>query len=349
MEESVAIVILNWNGKKYLEKFLPSVLEYSSNAKIIVADNASDDDSLQFLQNNYPTIQIIINESNGGFAKGYNDALKQVDAKYYLLLNSDIEVTKGWLEPLVEAMNDPGVAGCQPKVLSYQNKSLFEHAGASGGYLDRNYFPFCRGRIFDKFEYDEGQYDGITEVFWATGAALMIRSELFHLVGGFDEAFFAHMEEIDLCWRLKKYGYSFLVVPKSHIYHVGGGTLPYLSPQKSYLNFRNSLFMIVKNHDGNLFFKMLHRLILDGVAGVRFFIRGEWKHLRSILSAHYAMYKRLPILLGQRREISKTNANFNPVGIYRGSILWARYFKGITKFRELNQRLFISKKAKAKS
>lgn len=343
MEDSLAIVILNWNGKGFLEQFLPSVCAYSQNASIILADNASTDDSIQFVKDNYPNIEIIINKSNGGFAKGYNDALKKIDAHYYLLLNSDIEVTENWLPPLLEAMKDPLVAGCQPKVLSYQNKALFEHAGASGGYLDRNYFPFCRGRIFDKFEFDEGQYDGNAEVFWATGAALLIRSELFHQAGGFDESFFAHMEEIDLCWRIKKRGFKFMVIPKSRIYHVGGGTLPYLSPRKSYLNFRNSLFMIIKNHDGPLFFKMLNRLTLDGVAGVRFLLRGEWKHLGSVFSAHYAMYRRLSILLKQRKEIKKTVIKFNSAGLYKGSILWARYFKGVTKFKELNQRLFISK------
>lgn len=340
---SLAIVILNWNGKGFLEQFLPSVCAYAENAEIILADNASTDDSIAFVKENYPSIRIIINTSNGGFAKGYNDALKQVNSDLYLLLNSDIEVTENWLNPMIEVMKDPKVAGCQPKVLSYHDKTLFEHAGASGGYLDRNYFPFCRGRIFDKFEQDEGQYDGQTEVFWATGAALMIRSELYHKVGGFDEAFFAHMEEIDLCWRLKKQGYKFMVVPQSKIYHVGGGTLPYLSPRKSYLNFRNSLFMIVKNHDGNLFFKLFHRLTLDGFAGIRFLARGEWKHLGSVLNAHVAMYKRMPILIQQRKEIKKSTTEFNSTGIYRGSILWARYFKGVSKFKELNQRLFLSK------
>lgn len=343
MVKSLAIVILNWNGRSFLEQFLPSVCAFSSEARIILADNASSDDSLTFVRANYPQIQIIVNESNGGFAKGYNDALKQVDADFYLLLNSDIEVTGNWLDPLLKMMEDPTVAGCQPKVLSFHDKKLFEHAGASGGYLDRDYFPFCRGRIFDKFEFDEGQYDGETEVFWATGAALMIRSELFHLAGGFDEAFFAHMEEIDLCWRLKKQGYKFMVVPQSRIYHVGGGTLPYLSPRKSYLNFRNSLYMIIKNHDGLLFTKLFHRLTLDGLAALRFLLRGEWKHLGSVWNAHMSMYRRLPILLKQRKEIKKTSTSFNSTGLYRGSILWARYFKGVTRFKELNQRLFISK------
>lgn len=341
--ESLAIVILNWNGKDFLKKFLPSVVTFSKDAKIIVADNASSDDSIVFLQSNYPEIQIIVNESNGGFAKGYNDALKQIDSDLYLLLNSDIEVTENWLEPLLEVMKDPSVAGCQPKILAYNNKDYFEHAGASGGYLDHNYFPFCRGRILNKFEKDEGQYDGQTEIFWATGAAILIRAELFHRVNGFDEAFFAHMEEIDLCWRIKKLGYKFIVEPKSFIYHVGGGTLPYLSPKKSYLNFRNSLFMLVKNHEGNWFPKLVYRMMLDGLAAVRFIALREWKHLASVFNAHMALYKHLPVLLQQRKEIQQYKGITNKTGLYQGSIIWARYFKGVTKFKELNQRLFDSK------
>ena len=341
--ESLAIVILNWNGKDFLKKFLPSVVTFSKDAKIIVADNASSDDSIVFLQSNYPDIQIIVNKSNGGFAKGYNDALKQIDSDLYLLLNSDIEVTENWLEPLLKVMKDPSVAGCQPKILAYNNKDYFEHAGASGGYLDHNYFPFCRGRILNKFEKDEGQYDGQTEIFWATGAAILIRAELFHRVNGFDEAFFAHMEEIDLCWRIKKLGYKFIVEPKSFIYHVGGGTLPYLSPKKSYLNFRNSLFMLVKNHEGNWFPKLVYRMLLDGLAAVRFIALREWKHLASVFNAHMALYKHLPVLLQQRKEIQQYKGITNKTGLYQGSIIWARYFKGVTKFKELNQRLFDSK------
>jgi GT2 family glycosyltransferase len=306
----------------------------------VLADNASTDDSVLFVKQTYPEIEIIIHTENKGFAGGYNEALSQVNSKFYLLLNSDIEVTKEWLSPLFDAMKDPSVAGCQPKVLSYHKKSMFEHAGASGGFLDRDYFPFCRGRIFDRFEHDEGQYDGDTEIFWATGAALLIRSEVFHQAGGFDEAFFAHMEEIDLCWRIKKRGYKFKVSPKSTIYHVGGGTLPYLSPRKTYLNFRNSLFMIVKNHDGPLFPKLFWRMTLDGIAGMRFLVRMEWKHLFAVFNAHMAMYKRLPILLKQRKSIKKTSSKFDASGLYTGSILWARYFKGVTKFNQLNQRLF---------
>ncbi len=343
LKNSVAIVILNWNGRNFLEQFLPSVCAHSAGATIVVADNASSDDSVEFVRANYPQIHLIVNASNGGFAKGYNDALKQLDTEFYLLLNSDIEVTENWLNPLLKVMENPQVAGCQPKVLSFHNKSLFEHAGASGGFLDRNYFPFCRGRIFDKFETDEKQYDSAMEVFWATGASLLIRSHLYHEVGGLDEAFFAHMEEIDLCWRIKKMGYRFMVEPASVIYHVGGGTLPYLSPRKAYLNFRNSLFMLVKNHEGWLLPMLFHRLLLDGIAGIRFIVLGEWQHLGSVLKAHFSLYKHLPQLLKQRKEIKRLGTKTNFTGLYNGSILWARYFKGITKFSELNQRLFSSK------
>ncbi len=336
----LSIVILNWNGKKYLEEFLPSVIKHAANSEIIVADNASTDDSIPFLKQHYPSIRLIINESNGGFAKGYNDALKHVDSEFYLLLNSDIEVTENWLAPLMETMKDPKVAGCQPKVLSFHNRSQFEHAGACGGYLDRNYFPFCRGRIVDKFEQDLGQYNDETEVFWATGAAFLIRSKIYHELGGFDEDFFAHMEEIDLCWRTKKMGYKFMVAPSSVVYHVGGGTLPYISPFKTYLNFRNSLYMIVKNHPGWLFPKLFHRLVLDGIAGVRFLFKGEFKLLWAVIRAHLGMYKRLSTLLKKRKHIKTTVANPNPIGMYYGSIIWARYFKGIVKYSELNQRLF---------
>ena len=337
---TLSIVILNWNGKHFLEKFLPSVVQHSGNAEIIVADNASTDDSVAFVRSHYPYIRIVQNSSNGGFAQGYNDALSQIQSEFYVLLNSDIEVTEGWLIPLTEAMKDPSVAGCQPKVLAYNERDSFEHAGASGGFLDENYFPFCRGRIFDQFEKDLGQYDGTIEVFWATGAALLIRAELFHEAGGFDTAFFAHMEEIDLCWRIKKRGYRFLAVPDSVIYHVGGGTLPYLSPKKSYLNFRNSLFMLVKNHEGMLFPKLFMRMVLDGIAGIRFLIRGEWKQLQSVWKAHLHFYQRLNTLLKQRKELKRFNETFNSTGLYRGNILWSRYVKGITKFSELNQRLF---------
>ena len=336
----IAIVILNWNGKHFLKDFLPSVIKYSGDARIIVADNASSDDSISFLTNEFPTIEIIQNDQNGGFAKGYNDALKKVESPYYLLLNSDVEVSENWLIPLLKTMENPQVAGCQPKVLSFADKSKFEHAGAAGGYLDHNYYPFCRGRIFNETENDTQQYDGEAEVFWTSGACMLIRSELFHKVGGFDELFFAHMEEIDLCWRIKKLGYQFKIIPSSEVYHVGGGTLDYLSPKKTYLNFRNSLYMITKNHVGWLFPKLFYRMLLDGIAATMFLFSGKPTHFWSVFMAHVDFYKHLKIMLKKRKELREISADFNKTGLYRGSILWAKYFKGIRSFSNLNMRLF---------
>lgn len=336
----LSIVILNYNGRNFLEKFLPTVIEHSSGHEVIVADNLSSDDSVSFLKEQFPSIRLIENTENGGFAKGYNEALKQVESEFYLLLNSDIEVTPNWLNPLLAAMEDKTVAGCQPKVLAYNDKTKFEHAGASGGYLDRDYFPFCRGRILEITEFDTGQYDDETEVFWATGAVLMIRSELYHKVGGLDEDFFAHMEEIDLCWRLKKQNYKFKVIPESFVYHVGGGTLPYSSPFKTYLNFRNSIYMLIKNHEGWLFPKLAFRLILDGIAAGRFIIRGEMKQFKSILNAHLHTYKIFNKMLRKRAEIKKQSTVFNKVGLYNGSILWQRYVRKHDKYSKLPARRF---------
>jgi GT2 family glycosyltransferase len=337
MYSDVAIVILNWNGKEHLAHFLPSVIKFSEQARIIIADNASSDESIHFIKTTYPSIEIIENTSNFGFAQGYNEALQKINSTYYLLLNSDIEVSKNWIAPLYNEIQNPLIAGCQPKIKSYRLKTHFEHAGAAGGYIDHNYYPFCRGRILHQIEEDHGQYDNITEIFWASGACFLIKAEIFHAQKGFDNSFFAHMEEIDLCWRIQKSGYQFLIVPESTVYHLGGGTLPYLSPQKTFLNFRNSLFMITKNHDGLLLPKLFYRLLLDGIAGLLFTFKGSPSHTISILKAHYAFYKRIPILLKQRKENPKIKTKLN---FYRGSILWAFYFKRIKTFKKLNHRLF---------
>ena len=336
----LSIVILNYNGRNFLEKFLPTVIKYSNGHEIVVADNKSTDDSVPFLKQKFPAVRLIQNEDNGGFARGYNLALNQIKSEFYLLLNSDIEVTENWLAPLFEAMKDKTVAGCQPKVLSYSDKTKFEHAGAAGGFLDRDYFPFCRGRILEKTEIDHGQYDEPLEIFWATGAALMIRSELYHKVGGLDEDFFAHMEEIDLCWRLKKQNYRFIAAPQSIVYHVGGGTLPYTSPFKTYLNFRNSLFMLIKNHEGWLLPKLLFRLILDGIASFRFLIRGERKQFASIFNAHIHTYQILNKMLKKRKYIQQNTTTFNHVGLYKGSILWQRYVLKNDQFKKLSKTKF---------
>lgn len=333
--KTLAIVILNYNGKGYLEKFLPNVIEHSPGHEIIVADNCSTDDSIVFMKEKYPQIRLIELAENGGFAKGYNEALKQVEADFFLLLNSDIEVTTGWCEKLLRTLEDETVAGVQPKVLSYQNKSHFEHAGAAGGFLDRDYFPYCRGRIFEITEEDQGQYQEPMEIFWATGAAVLIRSSVFREVGGFDEDFFAHMEEIDLCWRAKRRGWRFMVNPDAVVYHVGGGTLSYASPFKTYLNFRNSLYMLIKNHEGPLFIKWLVRMSLDGVAGARFLILGETKQLKALWEAHRDMYKKSRTMFKKRRELKKTSTHFNRSGLSKKSILVQRYLHGKTHYSEL--------------
>ena len=339
--ENIAIVILNWNGKDWLEQFLPSVIIHSGSARIVVADNASEDDSVKYLKEKFPSVELVQNAQNGGFAKGYNEALQKVKAEYYVLLNNDIEVTENWLASLFETMQDQKVAGCQPKILSYSRKTQFEHAGAAGGFIDKNYYPFCRGRLFNEVENDEGQYDGASEIFWASGACLMIRSKLFHEVGGFDEDFFAHMEEIDLCWRLKKMNYAFMVAPASVVYHVGGGTLPYTSSNKIYLNFRNNLIMIAKNHDGPLFFKLFYRMFLDGIAGAKFLFSGEYKNFFAVLKAHRYFRKDLfKKTLKKRKAIKEQSTEFNAKGFYSGSILWAFFFKKVKTFKQLNQRLF---------
>jgi hypothetical protein len=336
----ISVVILNWNGRAFLEQFLPSVVANSRDAKIVVADNGSTDSSIEFVRKNYPNIELVLNEENGGFAKGYNDALKQVDNEIYVLLNSDIEVTPNWLEPLSKTMKDTTIAGCQPKVLSFHNKHLFEHAGASGGFLDHNYFPFCRGRIFDHVEEDKGQYNEELEIFWATGACLMIRSDIFHEAGGFDEDFFAHMEEIDLCWRVKKMNYKFMVCPASTVYHVGGGTLPYSSPRKVYLNFRNSLIMITKNHDGYVFPKIFHRLVLDGVAAVKFMFNGEFKNVLAVFNAHMYHHGHIRTMLKKRKAVKTQTTTFNSRGLYSGSILIAYFYRKIQEYSNLDMRYF---------
>jgi len=337
----VAVVILNWNGRNYLEKFLPKVIEYSrSHATIYVADNNSTDDSVSFIRDNYPKVKLIINQENGGFAKGYNDALLHVNAEYYVLLNSDIEVTPNWINPIVKLMDeDEKIAACQPKILAYNNQTSFEHAGAAGGYLDKNCYPFCRGRIFMTTEKDTGQYNDRQEIFWATGACMFIRSKYYHELGGLDEDFFAHMEEIDLCWRMKNKGLKIMFSPDAFVYHVGGGTLDYMSPKKTYLNFRNSLFMILKNHKKNVIGMLLKRLVLDGIAGVKFLAEGRVKHTIMVLKAHLHFYASLGKFTGKRNKI-KFKTSPNKKGTYNGSIVSAYFFKKINCFSKLDKNLF---------
>ena len=335
----VAVVILNWNGEKFLESFLPSVVACNTfYSKIIVADNASTDNSVAYVKNNFPTIEIIQNTSNGGFAKGYNDALKLVEAEYYVLLNSDVEVTPGWMDGIIQLMNDDlTIAACQPKIRAYHNKKMFEYAGAAGGFIDKYGYPFCRGRILERTEPDEGQYDDVREIFWATGACLFIRSKCYHEVHGFDEDFFAHMEEIDLCWRLKNMGYRIMYCPTSTVYHVGGGTLNKASSQKTYLNFRNNLILLCKNHPPQyLFTKMCLRMILDGIAGFKFLLAGQFSHFIAVLRAHKSFYAVLPATLQKRKELVRKIKHYTTTAVYLHCIVFDFYVRRKRTFKEID-------------
>ena len=313
---SIAIVILNWNGKTLLETFLPSVIKYSTEAVIYVADNASTDDSVGFLNSRYPNINIIQNIENGGYAKGYNDALKFVKEDIVCLLNSDVEVTEHWLKPIIDAFEtEPETAIIQPKILDFNKRDYFEYAGAAGGFIDKYGYPFCRGRIFNTIEKDHGQYDDNTPIFWASGACLFIRNDVFTSLEGFDESFFAHMEEIDLCWRAKNLGFDIKYIANSVVYHVGGATLNNTNPKKTYLNFRNSLYTLTKNASGNLFPIIFIRLILDGIAGIKFIFELKPKHFFAILHAHFSYYKSLKILLIQRKKNIHKIKYFNRTSI----------------------------------
>lgn len=333
---SVAVVILNWNGKSFLQKFFPSVLASNyENLSVIVADNASTDDSVSFLQQNFPSVKVLTNTINTGFSKGYNSALKQVKADYYILLNSDVEVHEGWIAPIILLMeSDEKIAACQPKILSFKNKSRFEYAGACGGWIDHLGYPFNRGRVFDYSEKDNGQYNTSSEIFWATGAAMFVRSSVFHELHGFDEFFFAHQEEIDLCWRMQRAGYKICVEPASVVYHLGGGTLHIGDPKKVYLNFRNNLVMLYKNLP---FFeaawKIPVRIFLDIVAAFQAIMQGNFGTFDSIARAHLDFCKW--ILLGKRGsklpKIKMKNLN----GVYMGSIVWAFFIKKKKTFLEI--------------
>lgn len=327
----VAVVILNWNGKKLLERFLPSVISHSEQAKIYVADNASTDDSLQFLTERYPELVILKNTNNLGFAGGYNEALKFVEEDIYVLLNNDVEVTHGWLNPLVaQFQKSESIAAVQPKIKSLKEPTKFDYAGAAGGFIDALGYPFCRGRIFEHLEEDKGQYDTEMEIFWASGACMAIRKRNFREIGGFDESYFAHMEEIDLCWRLKNLNYTIWCVPKSRVYHLGGGTLSSSSPQKTFLNFRNSLSTLLKNSDRNPMGKILIRMLLDGLAALRFLAKGKLSHFCSIFKAHLSFYTLLPSMLKKRKRQRKKEQKF-----LVSSIVWHSFVLNCSQFKEL--------------
>ncbi len=332
----LAVVILNWNGKAFLKQFLPSVVKFSEGARIVVIDNASTDNSIEFLEKDYPDIQRIVLDKNYGFAEGYNRGLRQIKATYYVLLNSDVELTENCWQPLLELLDiNPKIGAVQPKIKSYRQKEYFEYAGACGGFLDKYGYPFCRGRILDTLEKDRGQYDTLQHIFWASGAAMCIRSEVFHKLGGFDANFFAHMEEIDLCWRMQDLGYEIYCEPKSTVYHLGGGTLPNESPFKLYLNFRNNLFMLYKNLPSKNFLSLfLIRMFLDGVAAFKYLFSGNNKAFVSVWKAHMAFYKNLPQLRKQRKYL-KTERKVETKH-YKKSVLWQyfiekkKYFSGLS-------------------
>ena len=337
-----AVVILNWNGKRWLERFLPAVVMHSSDALLVVADNGSTDGSMEWLRSAYPAISVIDLLTNHGFAGGYNKALEHVDADRYVLLNSDVEVTPGWLDAMNRYLDSqPGMVACQPKVLAYNNRSHFEHAGAAGGYIDSNGYPFCRGRIFEITEEDKGQYDDDREVFWATGACLMINAADFRAVGGFDDELFAHMEEIDLCWRLRRLGKRIGYTSSATVYHVGGGALGYGSPQKTYLNFRNSLIVLTKNlHVGGFWYWLFRRLVLDGFAAAKFLLEGHAAHAWQVGRAHWHYFARLPRVLRQRKELLLSERSPDLTGIYHRSIAYDRFILKWTRFSELDRKAF---------
>tara|TARA_B110000211_G_C14029003_1_gene531214 strand:- start:53 stop:1075 length:1023 start_codon:yes stop_codon:yes gene_type:complete len=337
--KKVAVVILNWNGVKMLEEYLPSVVnsmpEY---AEVILADNASTDESVSFVKEKYPDLKIVINKTNGGFAKGYNDALKDLEHEYLVLLNSDIETPNNWVEPVIEFMeNNPDTGAAMPKILQLTKKTHFEYAGAAGGFIDKWGFPFCRGRMFEELEEDHGQYNDNKEIFWATGACMFVRNDLYKKLGGLDEFFFAHMEEIDLCWRVKRAGYKIYAIGNSHVYHLGGGTLKKVNPKKTFLNFRNNLLMLVKNHPSEGFvLRIIQKLILDGIAGIKFLLEGKPNHTIAIIKAHFSVYANLNKYLKIRKALKAEFGSKSVSVIYPRLIIWDFFKKGKKKFSDLN-------------
>jgi len=332
----VTIVILNWNGQKFLQQFLPSVLAtLYSNFEVVVADNGSRDDSISFLQSNYPSIRLIRFTENLGFAKGYNEALKQVGSDYYVLLNSDVELTAGWLQPQVDLLEtDINIAACQPKILSYKNKRMFEYAGAAGGWLDKYGYPFAKGRVFDVCEEDNGQYDQSESIFWASGAALFIRSKIFHDMKGFDEYFFAHQEEIDLCWRIQLAGYTIYSCPSSIVYHVGGGTLPRGNSLKTYLNFRNNRIMMSKNLPlSKKLWIMPVRNFLDAISAWKGLLTGDGGYFIAILRAQLAFIKWW--FFFQKKSVFPLTKKGKLSGLLQKNMVWQHFARKKNRFSEI--------------
>ncbi len=328
-----AIVILNWNGKKLLEQFLPSVIEFSSKeAEVYVADNASTDDSIEFIKQHYPSVKIVQNTTNGGYAKGYNDALQHIDTDIYCLVNSDIEVTQNWLTPVLKTFKEEeNTAIIQPKILDFKDKTKFEYAGAAGGFIDAFGYPYCRGRLFETLETDQSQFNDTADIFWASGACFFIRSTVFQELQGFDEDYFAHQEEIDLCWRTQNKGFDIKYVSTSTVYHVGGATLENINPRKTYLNFRNSLLTLLKNvPTRTVALVIFSRLILDGIAGVKFLFELKPLHTWAIVKAHFSFYKNFFKFLKKRKQLDKKKNYF-----LHTSVIWQYFALGRKKFEEL--------------
>ncbi|ATL47727.1 glycosyl transferase family 2 [Chitinophaga caeni] len=331
----VAVVILNWNGKSFLQQFLPSVCASTyGNLSIVLADNASSDDSVAFVQENYPGIEIVRNPDNNGFAGGYNQALQHVHADYYVLLNQDVEVEAGWIEPVIEMMQkDPRIAACQPKMRAFADKESFEYAGAAGGWMDILGYTFCRGRILYTIEKDLGQYDDPQYIFWATGAALFIRPGIFHKLGGFDPYFFAHMEEVDLCWRIQRLGYKVAYCPGSTVYHVGGGSLPQGNPRKLYLNFRNNLVMLKKNlHPKEQWIVLSQRHFLDLLAAVKSLVSGKPKDMIAVFKAYRDYYRWRRLSKDLPADTLPEKKLFALDGVFHGIMIWRYYFLRRKKF-----------------
>ena len=336
MRPTIAIVILNYNGRRYLEQFLPFVTaNVCPGGEVIVADNGSTDDSLAFLEQHYPGLRVILLDRNYGFAGGYNMALQQVQSDYYVLLNSDVEVTPGWMEPIVGLMeSDATIGACQPKIRMYADREFFEYAGAAGGWLDYLGYPFARGRIFDVCEKDEGQYNETVPIFWASGAALFIRSKLWHELGGLENFFFAHQEEIDLCWRMQLAGYRVYCCPQSVVFHVGGGTLPKGNERKVFLNFRNNLIMMAKCLPAEQWlWKIPVRFLLDSVSAWKSLFAGEAVYFWAILEAHLAFFKWL--VVSRRKSLFPPKKRGKLLGWYTGSVVWQYFVKGKKTFAEI--------------
>ncbi len=339
----VSVIILNWNGERFLKQYLPVLIKYTQPelAEIVVADNGSTDNSLLLLRNDFPNVRLITFDKNYGFAEGYNKALDQTDTEYTVILNSDVEVTPEWLLPMVDYMDkNTDVAACQPKILAFYDRSRFEHAGAAGGFIDMFGFPFCRGRVFTEVEKDTRQYDDVSDIFWASGACLFIRTDVFKKEGGFDADFFAHMEEIDLCWRLKNRGYRISCVPQSVVYHVGGGTLNTEHPHKTYLNYRNNLLMLYKNLPANkLWIVLIARYFFDYIAALQMYVTGKKPNALSVLRARSDFAVMKLFYKEKRKENLSKSIKKDISGIYNGSMVLARYIFGRNKFSELKNKI----------